>query len=133
LGADLATLAGRIQALEAQAAQQADIEAMRAERDRFALLPAATAALETAIASGQPFSAELAALETLLPELGLTNSARAIAANGVKPIREIASQFRALIPALLAARPQDPDAGWLDNLLGQAQSAIALRPVDDGS
>jgi hypothetical protein len=129
----LATLSARLETLEAQAANQASIDAMRAERDRFAGLPAASAALETAIASGRAFGAELASIEALLPELGLTNAARAIAANGVKPAREIAHEFRALIPALLAARPENPDANWFDTIVNQAQSAIALRPVDDGS
>ncbi|WP_196260222.1 COG4223 family protein [Pelagibacterium limicola] len=130
LSTSLETLSSRLQALESMAAAQADIDAMRAERDRFARLPAATAALETAVTAGQPFGAELAAVETLVPELGITNAVRTIAANGVKPTREIARNFRALVPALLAARPQDPQAGWLDTFLAQAQSAIALRPIE---
>src|SRR5690606_27814693 len=51
----------------------------------------------------------------------------------VRPPREISREFRALIPALLAARPENPDANWFDTIIDQAQSAIALRPVDDGS
>lgn len=131
LSADLSALSSRLQTLEARAADQAAIDAMRAERDRFASLPGAASTLETAIGSGQPFGAELAALEALMPELGVTNPARAIAASGVKPLREIARDFKTLIPALLAARPENPGAGWFDTLVGQAQSAIALRPVDD--
>lgn len=133
LDADLGALAVRIETLEAQAADQASLDALRAERDRFARLPGATAALEAAIASGQPFGAELAAIEALVPELGLSNPVRAIAANGVTPLRETARAFRALIPGLLAARPQDPEAGWLDTLMGQAESVLALRPVDAGA
>lgn len=129
-GTELETLSARADTLEAQAANQASLDALRAERDRFAQLPAATAALEAAIHSGQPFGAELAAIEALVPELGLSNPVRAIAANGVTPMRETARAFRALIPDLLAARPQDPQAGWLDTLMGQAESVLALRPVD---
>lgn len=130
LGTGLAALSTRLETLEAQAANQASLDAMRAERDRFASLPGATAALQAAIASGQPFGAELAAIEALVPELGLSNPARAIAANGVPPLRETAHAFRTLIPDLLAARPQNPEAGWLDTLMGQAESVLALRPVD---
>lgn len=129
-GTELETLSARADTLEAQAANQAGLDALRAERDRFAQLPGATAALEAAILSGQPFGAELAAIEALVPELGLSNPVRAIAANGVTPMRETVRAFRALIPDLLAARPQDPQAGWLDTLMGQAESVLALRPVD---
>ncbi len=133
LSAELAEITGRLESLEIAAANADELDALRAERDRFAQLPAATGALESAIAAGEPFAAQLATIESLLPELGITNAARTIAAGGITPLDQIASQYRGLIPQLLAARPQDPQAGWLETLVGQAQSAIALRPVDDGA
>lgn len=131
LSADLSALSSRLETLEAQAANQATLDTMRAERDRFASLPAATAALSGAITAGRPFAAELATIESLLPEFGVANPIRALAASGVKPMGTIADDFRTLIPALLAARPEIAGAGWLDTILGQAQSALALRRIDD--
>lgn len=131
LGSGLATLETRLETLEAQSANQATLDAMRTERDRFAALPAATAALQSAMTIGAPFGAELAAVEALAPEIGVGDAARATATSGVKPMRTIAGEFRALIPNILAARPQNPDAPWFASLLDQAASAVALRPVDE--
>src|SRR5690606_31060425 len=89
-------------------------------------------ALETAIATGNPFASQLAALETLLPTLTVSGDARA-AASGVTPPADLLAQLRADIPKILAARPQDDNAGWAETLLGQAASTLALRPTDGDS
>lgn len=126
------SFASRLDDLDARIADQADFDAVSAERDRVAQLPAAIGALETAIATGNPFATQLATLETLLPALTVSADARA-AASGVTPPADLLAQFRADIPKILSARPQDNNAGWAETLLGQAASTLALRPTDGDS
>lgn len=120
----------RLDDLDARIADQSDFEAVAAERDRATQLPAALGALESAIASGQPFAAQLAGVETLLPDLDIPSQARAAANSGVAPASGLLAQLRAAIPQMLAARPQDEQASWAQTLIDQAASAIALRPTE---
>ena len=127
--ARLDSFAARLDDLDTRIADQADFDAVAAERDRVAQLPAALGALETAILAGDPFASQLAALETLLP-LDITENVRTAAASGVTPPAGLLAQFRAAIPAILAARPQDENAGWAETLFDQAAATLALRPTD---
>lgn len=120
----------RLDDLDARIADQSDFEAVAAERDRATQLPAALGALETAIASGQPFAAQLASVETLLPDLQISSQVRTAANSGVSSASGLSAQLRAAVPQILAARPRDEQAGWAQTLLDQAASAIALRPTD---
>lgn len=131
--AEFDSIVARLDDLDARIADQADFEAVAAERDQLAQLPAALGALETAIAAGTPFAAPLAELEAILPALEIPEQARAAAATGATPPAELLARFRAAIPAILAARPQDGTAGWAETLLGQAASTLALRPTDGDS
>lgn len=133
LSNQLGTLTERVDALDARIADQADFDAVAAERDRVAQIPGALGALETAIATGEPFAAQLAELETLLPTLEISQEARAAAASGITPQAQLLSEFRATIPAILAAVPVDESAGWAETLLGQAASTLALRPTEGNS
>jgi hypothetical protein len=126
----LETAMTRLDDLDARIASQSDFEAVAAERDRATQLPAALGALETAIASGQPFAAQLASVETLLPDLEISSQVRTAANAGVASASGLLAQLRAAIPEILAARPRDEQAGWAQTLLDQAASAIALRPTD---
>eukprot|EP00873_Tetraselmis_striata_P031828 jgi/Tetstr1/452092/TSEL_039128.t1 len=120
----------RLDDLDARIASQSDFEAVAAERDRATRLPAALGALEAAIASGQPFAAQLASVETLLPDLEISSQVRTAANGGVPSAGGLLDQLRTAIPEILAARPRDEQAGWAQTLLDQAASAIALRPTD---
>lgn len=120
----------RLDDLDARIVDQPAFDAVSADRDRFARLPAALDALEDAINSGAPFASELAETESLLPSLSVPEDARALAASGVSSSSQLLADFRTAIPAILAARPQDPEANWAQSLLDQAASAIALRPTD---
>jgi len=126
----LETAMTRLDDLDARIASQSDFETVAAERDRATQLPAALGALETAIASGQPFAAQLASVETLLPDLEISSQVRTAANAGVASASGLLAQLRAAIPEILAARPRDEQAGWAQTLLDQAASAIALRPTD---
>jgi hypothetical protein len=120
----------RLDDLDARIASQSDFEAVAAERDRATQLPAALGALEAAIASGQPFAAQLASVETLLPDLEISSQVRTAANAGVSSASGLLAQLRTAIPEILAARPRDEQAGWAQTLIDQAASAIALRPTD---
>ncbi|WMT86904.1 hypothetical protein NO932_18740 [Pelagibacterium sp. 26DY04] len=123
----------RLDDLDARIADQSDFEAVASERDRIARLPAALGALETAIASGAPFATQLAKVETLLPALEIPAPTHDAAATGVTPPATLLADFRAAIPAMLAATPRDPQANWAQTLLDQAASTLALRPTDGDS
>lgn len=125
----------RLADLEERIADQADFDALSADRDRLAQLPSALAGLETAIGSGAPFANELAAVSALLPGFTPGDEGQAIAAQGAPTASALLAQFRELIPALIAARPQGQNADWFDTLLDQAAAALALRPTgaDDSS
>ena len=123
----------RLGDLETRIADQADFDALNAERERLVQLPGALTALETAMASGNAFANELSAVTALSPGLEPDAQALAAAASGVKSSRTLLAEFRALIPDLIAARPQEGETGWFDTLLDQASAAIALRPTgEDG-
>lgn len=121
----------RLAELEVRIADQPQVEEIRAERDRLARIPAAIGALEAGVSAGTPFAPALAALEELLPTLEVPQAARLAAATGVKPVNTLLAEYRALLPALLAARPADPNAGWFETLVDQARSAVALRPTGE--
>lgn len=123
----------RLDALDARIADQSDFEAVTSQRDRVAQLPAAITALEAGIAAGQPFSTQLAQVETLLPTLSIAQESRDAAASGVTSPAELLGQLRAAIPAMLAAMPRDPQANWAQTLLDQAASTLALRPTEGDS
>lgn len=126
----LETALSRLDDLDARIANQSQFEAVAAERDRATQIPAALGALETAIASGEPFAAQLATVETLLPDLEISPQVRAAANSGAASAGGLLVQLRAAIPDILAARPRDAQAGWAETLFDQAASAIALRATD---
>ncbi|WP_404401163.1 mitofilin family membrane protein [Pelagibacterium halotolerans] len=128
---DLQSLDSRIAELEAALADQPEVAEITAERDRFAQIPGTIAALERRIAAGEPFAAALANLEAILPDLDIPAPLRAASATGIASTDAMIHEFRALMPELLAARPLDPDAGFLETLMSQAQAAIALRPAGE--
>lgn len=130
VGPVIETALTRLDDLDARIADQSDFEAVAAERDRATQLPSALGALENAIASGQPFAAQLAGVETLLPDLDIPSQVRTAANSGVPSASGLLAQLRAAIPEILAARPRDEQAGWAQTLLDQAASAIALRPTE---
>lgn len=130
LGPALAAIEARVDDLDARLADQSDFEALSAERDQAISLSGALADLEAAIASGGPFTRPLAVVEAALPDLAIDAAAREAAARGVETPAALRARFTAAIPAILAARPADPQANWAQNLFDQAAAAIALRPTE---
>ena len=94
-------------------------------------LPLILSGFETAFASGRPYETELAALRAALPDAAIPTAIANAAAAGLARPDTIASRFAAVLPAMLAGRPTDPDAQWQDGALDWFRSAIALRPTGE--
>lgn len=94
-------------------------------------LPLILSGFETAFASGRPYETELAALRAALPDAAVPTAIANAAATGLARPDTIASRFAAVLPAMLAGRPADPDAQWQDGALDWFRSAIALRPTGE--
>jgi hypothetical protein len=106
----------------ALAAQPSDIGAVLA-------LPLILSGFETAFATGRPYETELAALRAAVPEAAIPTRIANQAMGGLTRPDEIARRFDAVLPAILAGRPANPDAGWQTGALDWFAGAIALRPT----
>lgn len=94
-------------------------------------LPLALSGFEAAIRNGRPYESELQALATALPTLEIPPVLTANAAQGLPSPERISRDLANTIPAILAAKPADPNAGWSDKLVDRAKSLLALRPTRD--
>ncbi len=89
----------------------------------------ALVSLELALNSARPFESELASLEAAHPGLAVSPQLRQAATGGLTPPGKVIADFDAALPAMLAARPADPDAGWSERTLQALKSLLALRPT----
>lgn len=112
------------QTAEALAAQPSDIGAVLQ-------LPLVLSGLETAFATGRPYESELAALRAAAPDAKVPTLIANQAAQGLTRPDVIARRFDAVLPAMLAGRPADPDAQWQKGALDWFAGAIALRPTGE--
>lgn len=120
--ASLKTLESTVATTSAALAQQpSDIGAVLQ-------LPLILSGLETAFASGRPYETELAALRAGLPEASVPTVIANAAASGLPRPDTIARQFADVVPAMLAGRPVDPNAGWQAGALDWFAGIIALQP-----
>ena len=94
-------------------------------------LPLILSGFETAFATGRPYAAELGALRAAVPDAAVPTAIANNAEAGLTRPDVIASRFAAVLPAMLAGRPADPDAQWQDGALDWFRSAIALRPTGE--
>jgi hypothetical protein len=92
-------------------------------------LPLILSGLETAFANGRPFLAELDALRRTVPEIEVPPTLLDVAGTGLPQADAVAREFDAVLPAMLAGRPADPDAGWQDATLDWFRTTLALRPT----
>ena len=99
-----------------------------------AALAIAASSLKSAIDRGAPFASELdtyAAVAKPSPEV---DELRALAAAGVPSRATIEAAFPEAADAMVAAaRPVDPNAGFIDRLMSSAQSVVQVRPVGEVS
>ena len=123
--ASLRTLDSRVSETSAAlAAQPSDIGAVLQ-------LPLILSGLETAFANGRPYETELAALRAAVPEAKIPTAIANRADRGLARPDMIAQRFDAVLPAILAGRPADPNAPWQAGALDWFADAIALRPTGE--
>ncbi|MCF6325984.1 MAG: hypothetical protein L3J21_01685 [Devosiaceae bacterium] len=92
-------------------------------------LPLALMGMETALASGKEFDTELQSIALYLPSLQIPDLVNEMASNNRPLPSLIIENFNRAIPAMLAAKPKNPDAGWSQQLWDNMRSLLALRPV----
>lgn len=123
--ASLRTLEGTVSETSATLAKQpGDIGAVLQ-------LPLILSGLETAFATGRPYETEIATLRAAAPKADIPTLIANQAAQGLTRPDVIAREFDAVLPAILAGRPSDPDAQWQDGALDWLAGAIALRPTGE--
>jgi hypothetical protein len=133
----LTTLQRRVDELAQQVANFATtataLQGDTAERERTeaAARALALAGLEAAAARGEPFAGQLA----VLGQLGIAPSAlaalRAYATTPPPTAAQLAAEFPAVADAVLAATTvTDPDANFIERLLGNARSVVTVRPTE---
>jgi hypothetical protein len=103
----------------------------QAQQPKIALA-IATAALKSAVDRGAPFQAELETFAAIAPNAPELATLRAHAEQGV-PTREtlLAEVEPAAAAMIAAAKPADPNAGYLDRLLNSAESLVSVRPIGE--
>ncbi len=129
--AELDALQKRIAGLE-QAAKTARADIAKASSaDMAARLALSAAALRDAVASGAPFSVELAQAKSLGADETIVATLSPLAASGVPKPAALAEGLRALLPAMLkTSGAQAPRGGFLEKLEANAGRLVRIRPVD---
>lgn len=94
-------------------------------------LPLLVSGLETAFATGRPFTTELDALQALLPELSVPASVSAAAADGLPRADRVAARFETVVPAILAGRAATSTGDLGQDALEWAKALLALRPTGE--
>jgi len=137
-GADLSALTQRLDALAATLERQKqDSQAALAEletridaagaADDAARLPLLLVQLADQFAAGTPFAATLEAVRSLKPGLDVPAALTDKASTGLVPAAQLQADFEATLPAMLAAAPAAPDAGWQGAAIDWLQGQLALR------
>ena len=132
LGARIGTTEAGVRTLETSVtATTAALAEQPADVGAVLQLPLVLSGFESAFATGRPYETELAALRAAVPDAAIPTDIANGAATGLTRPDVIASQFATVLPAMLAGRPANPDAGWQDGALDWLRSAIALRPTGE--
>jgi hypothetical protein len=125
---EIDSLSKRVSALEQTVA---GLE-KRASGDHAARLSAAATALNAAVARGEPFSDELAAMKALGADSTALTVLEPYAASGVPSAASLGRELAALLPALnKAAGTPAGGSSFLDRILSHAGSLVRIRRVDD--
>ena len=127
--AAIEALGRRIGALE-ERVNAVSADARAAVAPALAAEIVALGTLRDAIQSGAPFSAELAAVQTLLGERAARlQSLERAASSGVPTLAQLSRRFAELAPSL--ARVADADGGYLSRLVTSATRLVEIRPVGE--
>ena len=123
--AQIRSLGDRVAAAEARAAS-----AGPASGGADAIRAMAMVSLRRAAESGQPFAADVDMVANLGAGGGDIAIVRPLAARGVEARAALASEFPSIADAILAAATRaDPNAGFLQRMLGGLGGLITIRPM----
>jgi hypothetical protein len=131
LAPQLTTLDQRIAKLEAalpDLSRAIDRSALSAKSGAAAI---AFANLRDAVAAGRPYSAELAVLRYLTPDLGDLGALPAHAEAGIPTVAALASSLQKVAETSAAPGPAPAEASFLDSLIASAKSSVTIRRVGD--
>jgi hypothetical protein len=141
--AEIETLTQRLDAINSALDQQKqetdaalmdlrkNLDAARASAGDAAQLPLLLVSLGDAFAAGTPYDAPLAGIEKLVPGFVVPEVLKAKAGEGLAPEAQLAREFNTALPAMLAAAPASPDAGWQGTAMDWLKGQLALRPATD--
>ncbi len=122
------------QITEQSASQQASLkqaEEKKAKQSVGAQTQLALSSFESAIYSGKSFDLPLSKLSEFLPEFEFSDELKQSAVRGFDDPKNIISEFSALVPEILRARPAAQGASWQERLSDKALSLLALRPTGE--
>lgn len=132
LGARVGTNEAAVRTMETSvSATSAALAQQPADVGAVLQLPLILSGFEAAFATGRPYETELAALRAAALDVEVPTDIANGAATGLVRPDVIAAKFQAVLPAMLAGRPANPEAGWQDGALDWLRSAIALRPTGE--
>ena len=132
LGARIGTAESSLSALDSTVSQNAaTLASQPSDIGAVLQLPLILSGFETAFATGRPYETELAALRAADPKVDIPTGIANQAPKGLTRPDVIAQRFDAVLPAILAGRPSDPDAQWQKGALDWFAGAIALRPTGE--
>lgn len=94
-------------------------------------LPLVVSGLETALAAGRPYAAELQSLRALLPDIVVPEALAAAAETGLERPEALANDFRAAVPTILAGRAAESTGDWGKDAIEWAKALLALRPAGE--
>lgn len=94
-------------------------------------LPLVVSGLETAFATGRPYTAELESLTTILPDLAVPAAVAAAASTGLSRPDELANRFAAALPDILGGRTGAVTGDWSRDALEWAKALLAIRPAGE--
>ena len=134
--ADLSTLAGRIDKIEAALAAQKSETRVPAEKpapaDNAAPIAIIAGAIADRLASGAPIGTEVAALQRLGVDPAELAKLQA-AADGAPTGSALAAAFQAIAPKVLAAASPGESGGVLDRLLAHMRGLVRVHELGESS
>jgi hypothetical protein len=132
---ELEKLSAKIAALET--ANRATVEKLAKSTaasgsDRPVRLVVAVSALRAALDRGEPYSAELAVVQTLSKDTDAFSALGPFAATGLPSTVALGRELLVILPVIQRAAGTPPrDGGILDRLQANAERLVRIRPVDE--
>jgi hypothetical protein len=129
LAPQLTTLDQRIAKLEATLPELSTAIDRSSASAKSGAAAIAFANLRNAVAAGRPYAAELAALKSLIPDLGDLRALASHAETGIPTVAALADAWTKLADASAAPPPAPAQTSILDSMMASAKSAISIRRI----